>query len=270
MKTLFFLLLGIFFTIHGIWYTVTSNFDFGDFVVWCIAVLCFLYAFFHRQIDDFTTTRVGFGCKIVVLIGCVVCVGILAAILWGQFGKKVTGTEAVMIVLGCAVQGDAPSLVLQYRLDAAYEYYQSSPEVIIVVSGGQGSGETVAEAVVMQQYLIQKGIPEAQILVEAQSSSTEENFKFSKQLLEANGYEITQQTEMVYVTNGFHCMRAGLYAKNEGFENANALAAGIPITQIITCYLREIFAVAYYIVFKSPNTGFLKDYVGILHLSGKR
>ncbi len=269
MKTVLFAIIAVFFGASGLWYTITSNFDFGDFLVWCIAIASLLYALFHRQIDLFTKAGFGFVCKIVFFLGCGLFLAVLLFILAGQVTNKASGNANVLIVLGCFVDGEAPSAVLTYRLDEAYTYYSEHPDVTIVVSGGQGPTETVAEAQVMQKYLLEKGVPESQLLVEDQSSSTEENFRFSKILLEENGFVFTDETEIVYVTNGFHCARAACYAIKEGFTAATALPAGMPISQIITCYLREVFAVVYYAVFKSPNVGFLKNYVGLLAIFGK-
>lgn len=269
LKTIVFALIAIFFGVSGVWYTLTSNLDFGDFLVWVIAVAACIYALFHRQIDAFTASGFGFACKMLFLAGCALFAVVLAVIIWGQFGNKVSGKEEIMVVLGCTVIEQAPSAVLKYRLDTAYNYYVEHSELTIVVTGGQGANESAAEAQVMAQYLIEKGIPAAQIIIEDQSHSTEENFRFAKILLEENGFLMTEDTEIIYVTNGFHCARAGWYAQNEGFATANALPAGMPMTQIVTCYLHEVFAVVYYAVFKSPNTGFLKNYVGLLSIFGK-
>ncbi len=212
----------------------------------------------------------GFILKVLFGIGCAFFCIILAWILWGQMVNKPSGDEAFVFVLGCAVNGEEPSSVLTYRLDAAYDYYLAHPDVTLVVTGGQGATEVIAEAVVMQRYLIEKGVPAAQILVESESTSTEENFRFSKELLQTNGYTIDDDTPIVYITNGFHCMRAGLYAANEGFTNVSVIAAGMPLMQLLPCYLREVFAVVYYLAFKSPNVGFLKNYIGYLAIFGKR
>lgn len=270
IKTIFFALLAVFFGASGLWYTLTSNFDFGDFMVWCIALASLIYSIFHRCIDAFTVFGFGFACKVLFFLGCGLFVAVLLFILAGQYTNRPSGDAEIIIVLGCFVDGDEPSAVLVYRLEEAYAYYLEHPDVTIVVSGGQGPTESMPEAQAMQQYLIEKDVPENQILVESESSSTEENFRFSKILLEENGFNITENTEIVYITNGFHCARAGRYAQNEGFANATALPAGMPVSQIVTCYLREVFAVVYYIVFKSPNTGFLKNYVGLLAIFGKR
>lgn len=48
------------------------------------------------------------------------------------------------------------------------------------MSGGKGTDEKVAEAIAMKQYALEKGIPERDILVETNSTTTLENMLFQK------------------------------------------------------------------------------------------
>ena len=80
-----------------------------------------------------------------------------------------------------AVKATTPSLTLKSRLDTAIEYLNiTKDDTYIVVSGGQGNGENISEAKAMQRYLIQKGIEEEKIILEDKSTSTNENFKYSR------------------------------------------------------------------------------------------
>ena len=49
--------------------------------------------------------------------------------------------------------------MLSNRLDTAYDYAAAHPDTVLVVSGGQGDGESVTEASAMAGYLIRRGIP---------------------------------------------------------------------------------------------------------------
>ena len=95
----------------------------------------------------------------------------------------------------------------------------------------------------MAQYLMEKGVPEEKILLETESSSTRENFEFSRELLAENG--ISAETPIAYVTNGFHSYRAGCYARNAGFENVSSVSAPTSTGVWLQCYLREVLAVFY-------------------------
>lgn len=230
-------------------YAVTTNYNFGNLLVWLITGACLLYTAFWRRIDLFLAS--GPGRALLGLFGAGVAffLFVLGVILRGQFAPAPAGGEKAILVLGCAVHGETPSGVLEYRLQAAYEYHLQNPEALLVVCGGQGAGEDITEAEAMRLWLAARGVPERQILCEGRSTSTEENFAFARALLEQ--YGVKADSPVVYVTNGFHCYRAGKYAAAAGFAQAEALPAAISWTQVLPCYLREVFAVVYYWVFKS-------------------
>ena len=92
-----------------------------------------------------------------------------------------------MIVLGAGLRKDKPSMLLRYRLDKAYEYAVEHPDLLIVTSGGQGRDEWVPEGQAMRDYLIEKGLPADRVLAENKSTSTEENFAFSLDILKERG-----------------------------------------------------------------------------------
>lgn len=144
-------------------------------------------------------------------------------------------TPKPAIVLGCRLYGSTISPMLMRRLEAAEEYLKKYPDVKVVVSGGQGSGEDVSEAKVMKDYLVSKGIDEDRILMEDKSVNTYENIKFSKALLEEIG-EITD--EVVIITDGFHQYRAGFLAKKNGIK-AYAINAETNPDYVPTYWVRE-------------------------------
>ena len=88
-----------------------------------------------------------------------------------------------VIVLGAGVNGSDPSLMLQNRIDRAFAYLTDNPDVICVVSGGQGDHEDISEAECMYRELTQMGIASERIWQENQSTSTVENLKFSVSLI---------------------------------------------------------------------------------------
>ena len=70
---------------------------------------------------------------------------------------KMSATDSTVVVLGCQVKGEAPSLTLTERLDAAYDYLCSHPDAACILSGGQGDDEKISEAECMYRYLTKKG-----------------------------------------------------------------------------------------------------------------
>lgn len=244
---------------------LTSNFNFGNLLVWLLTAACWAYTLFGRRIDAFLGTPFGRVIRILLMVGCGCVLLVLGVILSGQWGGRRQAEQAkAIVVLGCAVHGERPSLVLQQRLQTAYEYHLQHPELPIVVCGGQGPGEDIPEAEAMRRWLVERGVPERQVFCEDRSTSTEENFAFALSILQQLG--IAPNQPVLFVTNGFHCYRAGRYAADQGLSAAAALPAPIAVTQILPCYLREVFAVVYYWTFKSPHTGFLRNLVGVMKL----
>ena len=89
-----------------------------------------------------------------------------------------TDTETpvtAVIVLGAGVNGTAPSLSLQVRLEAALAYVQDKPDIPIIVSGSRGQGEDISEARCMADWLIGRGIEPERIWLEEQADNTQEN-----------------------------------------------------------------------------------------------
>ena len=265
MKQILLSVVSILLGMLSVYYAAASNFNLGNLVVWILTAVVIGYTLFWRKLDPILTgTLPGKIFLGLVLVGCLVLGGTLAVIVSGQVKHTADGTEDTLVVLGCAVHGDQPSLVLTYRLRAALDFYEQNPGVTIVVCGGQGPQENISEALAMKRWLVAHGVPEQQVVMEARSTSTEENFRFAAEILRQQGKDPAQP--IAYVTNGFHCYRAGKYAAREGFVQAHAVPAGLPPTQILASYLRESLAVLYYWVFKSASTGPLHKLVGFLYL----
>lgn len=148
-------------------------------------------------------------------------------------------SEDALIVLGCALHGDRLSYNLKDRLYTAIEYYHKNPSAKIVVSGGQGPQEKMPEAEAMYNYLVANGVPTNNIYKECNSTSTNENFKFSKQILDK---ELGSDYTITYITNDFHIYRAGKIAQLHGLE-ATGYPAPTYIHTIVLNYLRESLAV---------------------------
>ena len=145
-----------------------------------------------------------------------------------------------MIILGAGLIGDYIPLTLQYRLDKGIEYLNKNPDLKVIVTGGQGPGETVTEAFAMEKYLINNGVDASRIIKEDKATSTFENFKFSKEILdEINGEEAHK---IIVVTNNFHMFRSKMIAERVGFT-VYRLPTKTNTRVLISCHVREYFAV---------------------------
>ena len=254
--------LAIVFLADSILRSFRSNFNFGLLLVYLLTAALWAYAVFHRPIDAFCADGVGRWLKILFFCGVGVFCLLLGFVAVSGYSCGPGGGEKAIVVLGAGLRRDVPSDLLRRRLDAAYAFYLENPDVVIAVTGGQGNGETIPEGVAMARYLVEKGVPEEQVVVEQKSTSTEENLLFARQLLEQRG--IGAEEPMAVVTNAFHCYRARCYARMVGFEQVSSIPAGIGLNSVLPCYMREVFAVLYYWVFKTSQSGWISPLVGIL------
>ena len=153
----------------------------------------------------------------------------------------VDGDPRVMIVLGCQVREDGPSVLLRDRLEEALDYWEGHPDITIVVSGGQGPNEPTTEARAMADYLMEGGVAEDQILLEGDSHNTAQNLRLSMAVLEEAGADLSGG--VILVSNGFHLTRARMLAERFGLENVSTLAAPTSHTlSRLQMYIREPIA----------------------------
>ena len=147
-----------------------------------------------------------------------------------------------IIILGAQVRGKRITDSLKRRLDKGLEYLRRFPETKAVVSGGRGPGEDITEADAMAEYLIRSGIGPDRVIREARSTSTRENFAYSRKYMDP------ATSRVGIVTNGFHIFRAEMIAKQEGYRHICGIpATSNPVFQV-NYLTREFFAVLYLLI----------------------
>lgn len=150
-----------------------------------------------------------------------------------------------LIVLGAAVHGDTPSLSLVERLEAAKDYLIKHPDTVVIVSGGQGGEENVSEARAMYEWLCANGIDSTRIIMEDKASSTYENLKFSREII--NG--LSDDATVAVVSSEYHLCRAKLIAKTLDMEIHTVAAHTTYFTVMLNYFIREAFGVTYQLTF---------------------
>ena len=149
-----------------------------------------------------------------ILAATPVCICILlfvvgeCAILSGFVSDLPDNDADYLIVLGAKVNPNGPSLTLQKRIDAAYEYLAEHPHTIVIASGGQGWDEPMSEARCIANELIAMGISADRILLEDRSTDTAENIQYSRELIDDSS-----DTTVLVLSNDFHCFRAAGIAR---------------------------------------------------------
>ena len=142
-----------------------------------------------------------------------------------------------MIILGCQVRQDGPSVLLRDRLDKALAYLEEHPDLLVVLSGAQGENEPVSEAQCMYDYLTGHGVSPDRLLLEESSFNTNENIRRSIETLAAAGYDTTADT--VIVSNEFHLARTRMLWKRAAGTDENLSLLAAPSTHRPT-YLRML------------------------------
>lgn len=185
-------------------------------------------------------TKLHKGIKIMTIIfisiAVLVFVGLEYLIISQGFNKDV-GKSKYVIVLGALVNGDQITLSLQYRLDAALSMYEQEEDLVFIVSGGQGKEENNSEAFYMKKYLVEKGIPSKQVLMEDKSTDTYENLKFSKKII--NQQTKDKEVPITIVSNAFHMYRAKYIAQQVGFKEVYTYGAKTHLPTLPHYYIRE-------------------------------
>ena len=100
----------------------------------------------------------------------------------------------------------------------------------------------------MRRELTARGVEEDRLLLEDRSTSTAENFAFSKEILEAHGID-TDTAVIAVVTSDFHCFRAHLIAQREGLTVIDVPAEVDWLLLNANYYVREFFALGKTLIF---------------------
>jgi uncharacterized SAM-binding protein YcdF (DUF218 family) len=152
----------------------------------------------------------------VALVVLVVGAGYLAVTfvqVWQASRSDDVRTSDAIVVLGAAQYDCAPSPVLEHRLDHALELYQRGVAPRIVVTGGKRAGDRCTEAEAGALYLLERGVPDADILREVKGRNTWESIAASAKFLTERGY-----SRVVLVTDDYHALRVRAIADELGLE----------------------------------------------------
>ena len=163
------------------------------------------------------------------------------AVMTGIVVRDMSGDMPVacdyVIVLGAGLDKETPSLTLVDRLQRTAEYMNEFSDSIAIVSGSQGSGETITEALAMERYLVSRGIPRERIIKEEKATNTNENLIYSREIIDSRG-----GGSAAIVSSDYHIFRARLLAQKQGLPAVMLSAkSSLPILRINSA-VREGFA----------------------------
>ncbi len=210
------------------------------------AALFFLSAFWGRifpLIKAHKPLRIISIAVLIIAVLLIILAAVISVFMIRAANSPPSGNTTV-IILGCKVRGETPSLMLMQRIMTAKRYLEQDPDAMCIVSGGQGRDELISEAECMKRVLAENGISEERIIMEDRSTGTDENIRFSIEKMKEYGIS----GSVTIVTSEFHQLRAKMIAEGYGLESYSVSA---PTAKYLlpTYWLREWFGVCYQFLF---------------------
>lgn len=228
-------MLGIFLLIIYLAPLVETKLNIGNIFGIALGSALLLIGVTYNMLKDLLLFKI---ILIILSVGTLLFLGILCYII--HKSKRNAKNEKTVIVLGCRVKWDKPSLSLIERCRIAGEYLKENKDAVAILSGGQGKDEKISEAECMLNLLTEFGIDESRLYLENKSTSTDENIKFSNQIIEK--YNLSKNVAIA--TSEYHEARAGIIAKRHGL-NASSLPCKTLNRVKAPFYTREVFGLIF-------------------------
>ena len=148
------------------------------------------------------------------------CVALLGYFLVSFFQVYATGRDDqvrsvdAIVVMGAAQYDGRPSPQLAARLDHVAELWPQGFAPVVVVTGGNQAGDRFTEAEASTTYLVERGVPEASIVLEDRGTTSFESLERVAHLLaESTG---SNDSSVLVVTDPYHSLRSRLIADEVG------------------------------------------------------
>lgn len=168
------------------------------------------------------------------IIGVLVLGGLIAA--YSQIERAESAD--VIVVLGAGLRRDGrPGLALIRRAAQAAILYKEGYAPNIICTGGYPINAPRSEASACAELLREEGVPAAVILEEDRSRSTEENAIYTREMMDANGWD-----SAVIVSDGYHLLRATWIFNMQGIANTTSPASNPSVGSYLFSFGREIAA----------------------------
>ena len=149
-----------------------------------------------------------------------------AADIW-FYGTKDERTNAdVIIVLGAAAYESGVAPVFAERINHAANLYKEGYADNVILTGGVAEGNHISDAEIASYYAEEVGISPDDLYLEELSSVTLENLRYSKEIMDENGFETA-----IIVSDPLHMKRAMVMAKDCGIQ---AYSSPTPSSRYIT------------------------------------
>ncbi|WP_024407146.1 YdcF family protein [Streptococcus suis] len=234
---------------------------FHNFLSMGLAVALTFYLFIAPFVVQ-SLSGISFFNMLFVYVGFLVSYAIIISMLYttSSFVNLVNlfpGKLDYVVVLGAGLIGDKVTPLLASRIEKGIAIYKKHPGSKLIMSGGQGPDELLAEGQAMANYALEQGIPAEDIVIENQSTNTEENLKFSYALMKPG-------SRFALVTNYYHVFRALLLARQLKIK-CIGYGAKTKFYFSLNAFIREF--VGYVVMSRKAHLVFL-SIVSVLYLIG--
>ena len=184
-----------------------------SFVIWIFGTAFFAFLFFLSLKERYKKIPrvIRYIMYVLIAIGIVIFI-VLQCLMLSHFSDRGEKDLDYVIVLGAQMNKNGPSAVFKYRLDAAYDYLIDNPNTICIISGGKGRSERKNEGDGSKEYLVSRGIDADRIIPENEAKDTDDNLRYSLELIRENGDDPDNIT-LGIITNNFHVFRGVHIAK---------------------------------------------------------
>jgi uncharacterized SAM-binding protein YcdF (DUF218 family) len=180
-----------------------------------------------------------------VVAGLLAAVALYLGITFLQVWRAARADQArpaeAIVVFGTAQYNGVPSPVLAARLDHAIELYRRGLAPVIVVTGGNQPGDEFTEATASANYLIERGVPDEDVLREVSGTSSWQSLAAA-----ANFLDDRDINDVLLVSDPFHSLRIRAMAHELGLEGHASPTRTSPIKGFTEAryMVRETVAVA--------------------------
>ncbi len=160
-----------------------------------------------------------------------------------QFNQPRLKQDFIIILGAGLIDGERVTPLLAQRIDKAIAFYRRQEKYRqppkLIMSGGQGPDEKIPEGIAMKNYALTQNIPEENILVETNSTTTLENMKFSKEIILQ---QPISKANVIFSSNNYHIFRAGIFARWAGLK-ADGIGSKTAFYYLPNAFLREFVAI---------------------------
>jgi uncharacterized SAM-binding protein YcdF (DUF218 family) len=137
---------------------------------------------------------------------------ICAAIERAASEQEVQPADAI-VVFGAAEYSGRPSPVYRARLDHAFDLFQLGVAPVIITTGGAAADPQYNEGGVGHDYLMHRGVPDANLIAETQGSDTAQSAARVAVIMRTN-----HMRSCIAVSDAYHVFRIRQLLRHEGVQ----------------------------------------------------